>query len=47
MKRRKGGDEKKKAMVVLFFYNSYFGEKLFDAKGPLGDNNIQHLARYT
>ena len=43
---------KKKQWLYSFFIIAtleiVFGwEKLFDAKGPLGDNNIQNLARYT
>ena len=45
--------KKKKAMVALLVFiiatlEIVFGwKKLFDAKGPLGDNNIKNLARYT
>ena len=44
---------KKKAMVALLIFITatlkivFDWKKLFDAKGPLGDNNIQNLARYT
>ena len=44
--------KKKSNGCTLNIYNSYFEDsfwlkRLFDAKGPLGDNNIQNLARYT
>ena len=52
MRRRKGGDEKKAIVALLVFIIAtlaiVFGsERLFDAKGSLGDNNIQNPARYT
>ena len=27
------------------FYNSYFGKKLFDTKGPFNDNVVKNPAR--
>ena len=38
-------------VALLVFIMSYFGvfgrKKLFDAKGPFGDNGIKNPARYT
>ena len=50
-KRKSEGKERRRREksngCTLSFYNSYFGKKkLFDAKGPLGDNVIKDLARY-
>ena len=50
----KEGEGNKSNGCTLSFYNSYFGEvalvfgrkKLFDAKGPFGDNVIKNAARY-
>ena len=46
-----GGDQQKAMVALLVFIMSYFGvfgrKKLFDAKGPFGDNGIKNPARYT
>ena len=55
-KKKERGDQERgrreKAMVALLvFIMSYFGvfgrKKLFDAKGPFGDNSIKNPTRYT
>ena len=50
MRRRKRGEEKKAIVALLVFIIAtleiVFGrKKLFDAKGPLGDNVIKNPAR--
>ena len=47
----KGKNEIKAMVALLVFIMSYSGvfgrKKLFDAKGPFGDNSIKNPARYT
>ena len=51
--RGEGEEEKKKSNdCTVSFYNSYFGgtfwpKKLFDTKGPFGNNVIKNPARCT
>ena len=53
-KKKERGEGNKSNGCTLSFYNSYFRElalvfgrkKLFDAKGPFGDNVIKNAARY-
>ena len=50
-KRKSEGKERRRREksngCTLIFYNSNFGKKkLFDAKGPFGDNVIKNPGRY-